>query len=408
MSDLALLGGTPVRTRPFPKYPVLGEEEIAAATEVIRAGNLCSQMGYQVEAFESEFAAYCGADFGVATSSGTTALHAALAACGVGVGDEVIVPPYTFLSTATSVLMQNAIPVFADVEPDTLGLDPDEVKAKITPRTKAVIVVHMHGYPTDLDGLMAVAEEHDLFVIEDCSHAHGAEYHGHKVGTIGHLGAFSFQQRKNLSIGEGGIVIARDEGLAAKAKAFRSFGPLPLAYNFRMTELHGAIGRVRLRRLDEQNASRIQNAQYLDRNLADLPGLAPQVVRPETEAVYYNYVIRCAEEELGISRDRLVEAVRAEGIPLSLIYYPLYRHQTFQALNAYGHGSPFRCLFYDVPDDERPSYGDGMCPVTEAACDRQNVELKVHPPATVQDMADVVAAFQKVVVHVDELKARTP
>ena len=201
MSELALLGGTPVRTSPLPRYPALGEEEIAAATEVIRAGNLCAKMGNQVEVFESEFATYCGADFGVATSSGTTALHAALVACSVGVGDEVIVPPYTFISTATSVVMQNAIPVFADIEPDTLGLDPDEVKAKITPRTKAVIVVHMNGYPVGMDGLMAVAEEHGLLVIEDCSHAHGAEYHGHKVGTIGHLGHSAFS-RERISLSE--------------------------------------------------------------------------------------------------------------------------------------------------------------------------------------------------------------
>jgi len=406
MSELALLGGTPIRTKPFPLYPVRGEEEIAAATNVIRSGHLCAAMGDQVDAFESEFAAYCGARFGVATSNGTTALHTALAACGVGVGDEVIVPPYTFLSTATSVLMQNAIPVFADVEPDTLGLDPNEVKAKVTPRTKALIVVHMNGYPADLDGLMAVAEEHGLTLIEDCSHAHGAEYHGRKVGTIGPLGAFSFQQKKNLSLGEGGIVITNDEGLASKARAFRSFGQLPLAFNYRMTELHGAIGRVRLRRLDEQNEMRIENARYLDRELAGLCGLAPQAVRPDTKAVYYNYVIRCAEKELGISRDRFVEAARAEGIRLPLIYTPLYRHHTFQVQNAYGYGCPFSCPYYRAPDDERPRYEDGMCPVAEQACDRQNIELKVHPPATVEDMADVVAAFQKVVAHVGELQRR--
>ncbi len=203
-------------------------------------------------------------------------------------------------------------------------------------------------------------------------------------------------------------MITRDEELAAKAKAFRSFGQLALAYNFRMTELHGAIGRVRLRHLDEQNALRIQNARYLDRKLADLPGLTPQIVRPGTEPVYYNYVIRYAQEKLGISRDRLVEALRAEGIPLSLIYYPLYRHHTFQALDAYGHGCPFSCPFYDVPEGERPSYEDGMCPVAEAVCDRQNIELKVHPPATVKDMADIVAAFRKVAEHVGELKAHDP
>ena len=343
MSALALFGGSPVRTEPFPRYPVLGEDEIAAATEVIRSGNLCAQMGHQVEAFESEFAAYCGASYAVATSNGTTALHSALAAAGVGVGDEVIVPPYTFLSTATSVIMQNAIPVFADIEPDTLGLDPVDVRARITPRTKAVIVVHMNGYPADLDGLMAVADEHSLVVIEDCSHAHGAEYDGRKVGTIGHLGGFSFQQKKNLSLGEGGVVITNDRDRAAKARAFRSFGRLPMAYNYRMTELYAAVGRVRLKRLDDENAERIRNAQYLDRELERLPGLEPQEVRPGTKAVYYNYVLRYSEGALGVNRAWFIEAVQAEGIPLPLIYFPLYRHQTFQTRDAYGHGCPFAC-----------------------------------------------------------------
>jgi dTDP-4-amino-4,6-dideoxygalactose transaminase len=403
---LAILGGTPVRTTPFPAYPVRGEDEVAAAAEVIRAGNLSGQGEGQVAAFAAEFAAYSGVRFGVATSNGTTALHTALGAAGVGVGDEVIVPPYTFLSTATSPLMQNAIPVFADIESQTLGLDPRAVAARITPRTKAVIVVHMNGYPADLDGLDALARERGLTLIEDCSHAHGAEHRGRKVGTIGRLGVFSFQQRKNLSLGEGGIVITDDEQLAARAAAFVSFGPVPLAYNYRMTEIHGAIGRVRLRRLDEQNAERIRNARFLDRELEGVPGLRPQRPRPDTKVVYYNYVLHYDESALGVSRRRFTEAVAAEGVPVPAIYRPLHRHHTFRTRDAYGHGYPWAAPAYGVPEAEQPRYEDGICPVAEESCDRRNIELKIHPPATIDDMADIAAALKKVMAHLDDLRQR--
>lgn len=406
MPKLAINGGEPVRTKPFPRYPTLGEEEVQAAIEVINSHNLCSQMAEdgQVEKFEEEFAEYLGAKFAVATSCGTTALHTALAAAGVGVGDEVIVPAYTFFSTATSVLMQNAIPVFADIEPETLGLDPESVRRRITPRTKAVIPVHMNGYPMDMEGLTKVAEEHNLIVIEDCSHAHGAEYKGRKVGTIGHINIFSFQQKKNLSLGEGGIVVTDDEELAERARAFRSFGRVPLAYNYRMTELHAAIGRVRLAKLDRENEQRIRNAEYLHRELEGLPGIRPQRPREGTKAVYYNYVVKYYEEELGVPRDRFVAAIEAEGIPIPQIYKPVYRHHTFQIKDAYGKGCPFTCPYYTPPPHERPRYEDGICPVAEEYCDKRNIEIKIHPPADVEDMADIVAAFRKVIENVDELR----
>jgi len=403
MAKLAINGGEPVRKEPFPRYPILGEEEIQAAIEVIRSHNLCSQMGDQVGRFEEEFAEYLGARFAIATSNGTTALHTAMAAAGVGVGDEVIVPAYTFFSTATSVLMQNAIPVFADIEPETLGLDPESVRQRVTPRTKAVIPVHMNGYPMDMDGIMEVAGEHGLVVIEDCSHAHGAEYRGRKVGTIGHINIFSFQQKKNLSLGEGGIVVTNDEKLAERAKAFRSFGRVPLAYNYRMTELHAAIGRVRLAKLDEQNEQRIRNAEYLHRELEGLPGIKPQRPREGTKAVYYNYVIKYFEEELGVPRDRFVAAIEAEGIPVPQIYEPVYRHYTFKVKDAYGHGCPFTCPYYKAGAEERPRYEDGLCPVAEECCDRRNIEIKIHPPADLNDMADIATAFKKVVENIGEL-----
>jgi len=414
MSKLAIKGGEPVRKKPLPDnecalYPRLGEEEIEAVKRVIRSHNLSSNFGHEVEKFESSFASYCDAEFAIAVSSGTTALHTALGTAGIGVGDEVIVPPYTFLSTATSVLMQNAIPVFADIEPDTLGLDPEVVHQKTTPRTKAIILVHMNGYPADMDGLMAVAQEHNLVVIEDCSHAHGAEYRRRKVGTIGDFGVFSFQQKKILSLGEGGMVITKNPELAKKARAFRSFGDdVSLAYNYRMTELHAAIGRVRLARLDQENAQRIRNAEYLNRNLDGLIGIRPQKPRQGTKTVYYNYVIRYFEKDLGVSKEKFIAGLKAEGIPLpprGLIYYPLYRHRTFMDRDTYGHGCPFTCPFYNASDNEKPSYKNGTCPVAERICDKENIEVKIHPPASPKDMADIVNAFNKVVNNIEELKS---
>jgi len=408
-SNLAIFGGAQVRTEPFPRWPMLGDEELAAAERVIRRHNLCSALGEEVGLFEQEFAAYCGVRFAVGVSNGTTALHTAIAAAGVQVGDEVIVPPYTYYSTGTSVLMQSAIPVFADVEPETQSLDPHAVEAKITPRTKAVIVVHMNGYMGDIDGLLAVARKHNLVVIEDCSHAHGAEYHGTKAGAVGHVAAFSFQQKKILSLGEGGGVTTNDPELAGRARGHSHLGKVPLAFNYRMPELHGAIGRVRLRHVDAQNDERARNAAVLDRELTPVRGLQPQRSRPATKTVYYNYVLRVDERELGVSRNQIMDAVRAEGIPATVMqngYYPIYRHHTFQIRDPYGHGHPFTSNFYTARPDEQPSYAEGICPISERLCDHENVELKVHPPSTPSDMADIAAAFKKVVEHVDELRER--
>lgn len=404
MAELAILGGVPLRTAEWPRYPVLGSEEEKAVLAVVRSHDLSAQMGSAVQRFEREFAEYTDAAHALATSSGTSALHTAIAAAGIGVGDDVIVPPYTFFSTATSVLMQNAIPIFADIETDTLGLDPASVERRITPCTKALIVVHMNGYPADMDGLMSVAEDHGLTVIEDCAHAHGAEHRDRHVGTIGHMGVFSFQQKKNLSLGEGGMLITNDAGLAEKARAIHSFGKVPLAYNYRMPELHGAIGSARLKRLDAENEVRNKYARFLDLELAAIPWLEPQPVRPHTRAVYYNYVVHFHGETIGLERDRFVAAVQAEGIPVPQIYEPVYRHHSFRVRDPYGRGFPFESPFYETTPGREPSYEDGTCPVTEEYCSRRNIELKIHPTAATEDIEQVATAFHKVADHAEQLK----
>ena len=404
MTKLAINGGDPVRSTPLPAYPMpADEEEMAAAMRVLRSGNLTAQRGPEVGEFDKAYAAYHGAKHAAAVSNGTTALHIALAAARIGVGDEVIVPPLTFLASATAVLMNNAIPVFADVEPQTIGLDPESVRAHITARTKAMIVVHLNGYPADMDGLLDVAREHNLIVIEDCAHAHGATHDGRKVGTLGHMGCFSFQHKKNLSLGEGGSVITDDDRLAERLRAVRSFGT-ELGYNYRMTELHAAIGKVRLARLGDLNAQRQANAAYLDEHLSRLPGLIPQKPRSDTTSVYYNYVLQYDEQVIGVPKARFVEALGAEGVLLDRMYTPVYKHRTFQTADAYGQGCPFRCPLYKVADSERQRYEDGLCPVAEELSHHTRLGVKVHPPCGEPEMADVVIAFTKIIENADELR----
>jgi len=403
MSELAICGGKPVRSEPWPTYPQLGEREAEVALRVIRSGNLSAQFGKEVEKFEGDFADYIGIRHAVAVSTGTAALHVALASLGIGVGDEVIVPSYTFLATATAVLMANAIPVFADSDPEIQGISLPHVKNLVTSRTKAIIPVHANGFPLDMDPLMEFAGAKGIAVIEDCSHAHGAEHRGRKVGAIGHINAFSFQQKKNLSLGEGGMVTTDDDALAERARAFRSFGDVDLAYNYRMTELHGAIGRVRLEGLDAMNRRRVENAEYLHEALAGLWGLTTQQPLPGTKCVYYNFVLRCDPAVLNVPRDRIIEALNAEGIPVTRGYAPVHRHRSFRSGNCYGRGCPYACPYYTAPQDDKPNYADGACPTAEDYCDHRNMELKVHPPAGVSDMEQVARAIRKVIEGVEEL-----
>jgi len=398
MAYLALKGGKPVRTEPMPAYPVFGPEEEEAACRVVRSQNLCSQFGRETEQFEDEFAAYLGVKHAIGVSSGTTALHVALAALGIGPGDEVIVPSYTFMATATSVLMQNAAPVFADAEERVLGIDIASARANITKRTRAIIPVHANGLPMEIGGLMALAREHNLSVIEDCSHAHGARYGGRMVGTFGQINVFSFQQKKNLSLGEGGIVVTSDDQLAAKSRALRSFGEGPMTYNYRMSEFHAAIGRVRLRCLDEQNDARRRNADYLHNALDVLDGIQTVKPLPESDPVYYNFIVRIDPGALRLTKGKFIEAVRAEGVTVGPGYAPVHRMSIFTERNPYGLGCPYECLFRNGA-----AAPDAPCPTVERLCDNQLIEIKIHPPAGPADMKDIADAFRKVVEHIDEL-----
>jgi perosamine synthetase len=417
VSALALLGGAQTRPAPFPPYPIIGEAERQAVLEVLDEGRLSTFVaspgehflgGRRIREFEQEFADFHGVPFAVAFNSATAALHAAVIACGIAPGEEVIVPPYTFTSTATSALMHGAIPVFADIDGDTFCLDPKAVETVLSPRSRAMIPVHLFGQPAAMDGILDVARRHGLRVIEDCAQAPGATCRGTKVGVLGDCGVFSFQETKNLMTGEGGMLITEDRAIAEVAQLVRNHGEAAvspgetrsykaeiLGWNYRMTEFEAALGRCQLRQLPEQNAARQRLAARLTKALAGLPGLRVPPVREGCEHVYYVYPLLYAADAWGISRARFVEAVNAEGIPISGGYVrPLYLSPLYQERRAWA----FRAYGGDT------SYAEGICPVAERLHRETMLLLAVvRPPATERDMDDIAAAIWKVWQHKKDL-----
>ena len=274
MPRLAINGAAPVRTEPFPSWPMNLEASARAAGETVRSGQWGSIQGEKVSSLEQRFASFQHAAHGIAVCNGTTALCLALQAVGIEPGDEVIVPAYTFIASASSVVMSNAVPVFVDIDPLTYNLDPDRVEEAVTPRTKAIVAVHFAGLPADMDRLGEIAGRHGLAVIEDAAQAHGARWGGRGVGAIGSIGAFSFQSSKNLNAGEGGIMLTNDDGLAAAARSLADCGHAEhgprynhfrMAGNNRMTEVQGALLLVQMDHLEAQADLRHANGAYLSR-----------------------------------------------------------------------------------------------------------------------------------------------
>ena len=245
--------------------PIISDEEIEAVTEVLKSGMLAQ--GPKVDEFEKKFAEYSEAKYGIATSSGTTALHTALVAAGVERGDEVITTPFTFAATSNSILYSDATPVYADIDPKTFNLNPEKIEEKITDKTKAIVPVHLYGQPADMDPILEIAEKHDLKVIEDAAQAHGSTYKGKKIGSIGDLGCFSFYPTKNMTTGEGGMVTTNDDDLAEKSAMIRAHGESKryeqslLGYNYRMTDIAASIGIVQLKSIDKFNEKRNENQE---------------------------------------------------------------------------------------------------------------------------------------------------
>ncbi len=409
---LAIDGGTPVRQDPFPPWPVYGDEAKKAVIEVLDSGKTNYWAGPKGRQFQNEFAAYCGVKHAIAVNSGTSALHVALAAAEVGPGDEVIVPATTFIASATSVLNQNAVPVFADIDPRTHNVTAETIGACITPCTRAVTVVHFAGHPCDMDPIMALAEKHDLVVIEDAAQAHGAEYKGRKAGALGHIAAFSFCAEKIISTGEGGMVTTSDERMAGIASSFRDHGfdeeerwrlkkegaqnlyfHYRMGFNYRLTEMQSAMGLAALRELEANLAQRRRNAERLARLLSDMPAITPAYESPDVKHAYYVYPAQVDAGQLRVDRDAFVKAVRAEGIPIGLGNSPEnYLEEVFTQMVGYGRTTcPFTCPMYDG----RVDYAVVHCP-NAAAYGERCFRLKVHPTASAEDMDDTVRAIEKV------------
>ena len=374
MAQLALNGGSPLRTEPYPTFPIFDEREVEAVSEVIRSGKWW--YGEKVKEFEAAYAEFQDAKYGVSCTNGTAAVELALLGCGLGAGDEVIVPAYTFIATASSVLRVNAIPIFADLDLDTCNLDPVDVEAKITDKTKAIMPVHFGGYIADMDAFQALADKYHLILLEDACHSWGGKWQGKGTGALGRAGAFSFQWSKNISSGEGGILLTDDAATAETARSYSNIGRvtggkfyqhfLP-GGNLRMTEMQAALLLTQLTRLEEQTLRRQANAGILDRALAGIPGIALQRSEPRmTRRAYHLYIFRfLADQWGGVTRDRFLEAICAEGITMWAGYpIPLYENPVFQRQGKGPENCPVSCPFYGREMD----YTQVHLPHTEQIC----------------------------------------
>jgi dTDP-4-amino-4,6-dideoxygalactose transaminase len=414
MAHLAIAGGTPVRQTPFPRWPVWDEQEVNAVTAVITSGRWGSTQGTQVRDFESEFAAYHQAAFGIAVVNGTVALKLALTAAGIGAGDEVIMPGYTFVASATAALEIGAIPVFADIDPHTYTLDPDSAAACVTPRTRALMPVHLGGRPADMAALHTLAQRHDLVVVEDAAQAWGAAWQGRPAGTLGHLGCFSFQASKNITAGEGGMLLSNDPALAAMARSLSNCGRQDgqpwyahyvLGGNYRLSELHGAVLRVQLQRYPAHLQRRQANAAYLEQALSEVEGISP--LRPDrrvTSNAYHLFFVRYNSAAFGgAPKARFIAAMQAEGIDGILGGYslPVYRQPVLLAKN-FGLATPPLAQAASAP---LPDYRAVQCPATDRACNEEAVWIRQNMLlGTPRDMDDIVAAVYKIQQHSDELR----
>jgi dTDP-4-amino-4,6-dideoxygalactose transaminase len=392
---LAITGGAPVRTDPFPFWPVLEEEEIEAATAVLRSGKLNYWTGNEGRAFEREFADFTGCKYAIALANGTVALELALYCLGIGSGDEVVVPSRTFIASASCVVMRGASPVVADVDRDSSNVTAETIERVLTSRTKAIVVVHLAGWSCEMDSILELARRHGIAVVEDCAQAHGTRYRGRAVGSFGDVAAFSFCQDKNMTTGgEGGMLLTNDARIWELGWSFKDHGKSyeavykrdhPPGYrflhesfgtNWRLTEAQSAIGRVLLRKLPAMVERRRQNATFLSEQFAKIPAL--RVVRPSNDVwhSYYKYDVYIRPERLreGWHRNRIQEAISAEGIPcIAGTCSEIYLEKAF-------------------PESMRPRY---RLPVARELGEA-SLLFKVHPTLSEKDLADTCTAVSKV------------
>ncbi len=318
--------------------PIIGEDEIAYVTDALRKGELSGTFGHYLETFEKEFAEFCGCEYGVAVSNGTTALHLAVAAAGIQPGDEVLVSASTNIATALAVAHNNAIPVPVDSEEGTWNLDLSLIEGLITPKTKAIIPVHLFGHPVDMDALMALANKYNLIVIEDCAESHGATCRDRMTGSFGAMGCFSFYANKVITTGEGGMVVTNDKALAERLRLLRNlafttprFRHEELGYNFRMTGYQAAMGLAQLRRIGHIVQEKRRIAHVYNGLLSDIPGLALPVERDWAQNVYWMYAV-VLEKDFGMSRDQLMACLKLRGVDTRTFFCPMNQQPCLQVL----------------------------------------------------------------------------
>lgn len=414
---MSLIDENPVRVKEWPGWPIVTDAERKAVSRAL-GGELVSFRasrgpwflgGPEVQALEEMVADYHDVKHAVSFTSATAALHGAVVACGVEPLDEVVVTPYSFNSSATAPLMHNAIPVFADVTGTDFCLDPDSVREAISPSTSAIIVVHLFGGMADMDAIMEIAEKFGLAVIEDCAQAPGSRYKNRKAGTIGDCGVFSFVGQKNVSCGEGGMLITNDDEIARIARLVRNhadaLGEPILGYNYRMTEYQAALAGAQWPKMDECNHHRRILAGYLAEGLSGLPGISILNPRPNDWHSYYVFPILYDEKAVGLSRDKFVEAVNAEGVPVGggyikpLNMLPLFEQRAHFAFRAYAERHT-----REIGQSPSPPYGEGVCPVAEDLWrNRMIITMVTRPPNTFDDMDDVIEAFEKVIDCADQI-----
>lgn len=423
---LALFGGPKSITTPFERYHSIGQEEVEAARLVVESGNLSQFLGCwepdffggpKVQAFEKQCAEYFGVKHAITVNSWTSGLIAAIGAVGIEPGDEVIVPPWTMCASATAILHWNAIPVFADIDPETYCLDPVSVEANITPYTKAIMAVDIFGQSADMDALMAIADKHGLKVISDTAQAPGALYKGKPAGTLAHIGGYSLNYHKHIHTGEGGVLVTNDDVLAEKLQLIRNHAEgvvggkgvtdltNMLGYNFRLGEIECAIGIEQLKKLKGFVTSRQHAADKLTQGLAGLTGLKTPLVQADCTHVYYVYPMQLDIGLLGVTRARIIEALEAEGLVglaagyANIHLLPMYRHKQAYGSNGFPWSSDI-CR-RDV------SYAKGICPVAEKLHDATYLgfEMCLHQLSD-PEVDAMVRAFRKVWANMGLLQSQ--
>ena len=414
-NNLALFGGNKAFDEILERYNTIGTEEILAATKVVQSGVLSQYLGEwdpdfyggpKVKEFERDWSAQFGIKHSVSINSCTSGLMVAVGAIGVEPGDEVIVSPWTMTATATSILVWNAIPVFADIEGETFNLDPVSIEKNITPYTKAIVVPNIFGHAARLNEIMLIAKKYNLKVIEDNAQSPGALYHGKYTGCVSDIGVFSLNYHKHIHTGEGGVCVTDDDELAERMQLIRNHGEAVveekgvtnlvniIGYNFRMGEIEAAIGIEQLKKLPAFIDEKIEWAEILSEGLNGLDGLRTPVVRKDCTHVYYAYPLIVDETEVGTTRDKITEALTAEGVPVGNKYVNLHLYPMYQKKIAYGsNGFPWTAAFYKG----NVSYAKGICPVSESMNDSRFMNIGIGLfKFDEQKLRKIISAFQKV------------